>query len=141
MYRYHQKHAACLINRPAKVVYSLLAHGGVSGAVGDEKTVVPLLLDVPVPRNNRQLAKRWEVRALIEMKPILLALATFMVGAHLDALRDERADDVIFDTAIDGHNVHISTAVRLWRPVSPPTSCHAAAKHRPYAHEASMTGF
>ena len=45
----------CLLDGPAQVVDRLLAHGGIAGAVGDEEPVVALLLDVPVPRHNRQL--------------------------------------------------------------------------------------
>ena len=53
------------------------------------------------------------------MKPMRLDSAKFGVRANLDALGDQRTDDIVLDAAIDGHNVHVSAAVRLGRTVPP----------------------
>ena len=181
-----------LLDRPAEVVHSLLAHGGVAGAVGDEESVVPLLLDVPVPRHHRQLppAPGHPTRPVVTPPPLCAAASTAAApqptiaacrvkgcstmqrreapaeppllkrrpggtaarrrislylpsaasvpaSTHLDALGDERADDVVLDAAVNGHNVHVPAPVRLRGPAA----SHPRRVRAPSLHHRSPQGW
>mmetsp|Transcript_4160 Transcript_4160/g.10066 ORF Transcript_4160/g.10066 Transcript_4160/m.10066 type:complete len:269 (+) Transcript_4160:4478-5284(+) len=73
-----------LLQGPSQVGNGLLAHSRISRSVGDEEAVKPLLLDIPVPWNNR----------------------------HADSGGTQGSDDVVLDAAIDSKDVHVTRAER-----------------------------